>query len=54
MAGGIDAPTGLPCREHIYTGDASDYYSLNDGLPQFTGDHDNVWGEPGFLDEDGE
>lgn len=47
MAGAIDAPTGLSSREHIYVADASDYYSLTDGLPQFTGDHPDLWEEDG-------
>ena len=43
MAGAIDAPTGLTAREHIYTANASDYYALDDGLPQFAGDHEGLW-----------
>ena len=35
MAGTIDAPTGLEAKEHIFLKDASDYYVLGDGLPQF-------------------
>lgn len=35
MAGTIDAPTGLEAEEHIFVSDASDYYVLGDGLPQF-------------------
>ena len=45
MAGTIDAPTGLTSREHIYTDDASDYYELTDGLPQFGQDHADLWEE---------
>jgi len=45
MAGAIDAPTGLTSREHIYVDDASDYYTLTDALPQFAGDHAELWGE---------
>lgn len=45
MAGAIDAPTGLTSKEHIYTADASDYLSIADGLPQYTGDHDDLWEE---------
>ena len=41
----IDAPTGLTSREHIYVDDASDYYELGDGLPQFPGDHEDLWEE---------
>ena len=35
MAGTIDTPTGLDAVEHIFLADASDYYELADGLPQF-------------------
>ncbi len=35
MAGTIDPPTGLDAVEHIFLADASDYYELADGLPQF-------------------
>lgn len=47
MAGTLDVPTGLESREHIHTADASDYYSIADGLPQFAGDHDALWEEGG-------
>ena len=43
MAGAIDAPTGLAAKEHIYVADRSDYYTLDDGLPQFTGNHPELW-----------
>lgn len=43
MAGTIDTPTGLRSRQHIYVADASDYYELCDGLPQFPQDHDDIW-----------
>ena len=43
MAGPLDAPTGLTSREHIYVGDASDYYEITDGLPQFEQNHDDLW-----------
>ena len=43
MAGTIDTPTGLKCREHIHTDDAADYYTINDGLPQYPGTHDKLW-----------
>jgi hypothetical protein len=36
MAGTIDAPTELGAREHIFVADASDYYTIDDGLPQFS------------------
>ena len=42
-AGTIDAPTGLTSHEHIYGDDASDYYELTDGLPQFPQDHPDLW-----------
>lgn len=35
MAGTIDTPTRLPAIAHIHTADASDYYTLGDGLPQY-------------------
>jgi hypothetical protein len=38
MAGALDVPTGLQADEHIFVGDASDYYLIDDGLPQFSGD----------------
>jgi len=31
----MDAPTGLHADEHIFIADASDYYVIADGLPQF-------------------
>ena len=34
MAGTVDLPTGLKCEEHIFVADASDYYAIEDGLPQ--------------------
>ena len=39
----LDAPTGLTSREHIHVDDASDYYELTDGLPQFPQDHADLW-----------
>ena len=47
MAGTLDKPTGLSSREHIHTADASDYYTLADGLPQFPDDHADLWEEGG-------
>ena len=38
MAGTLDVPTGLKAIEHIYVADASDYYTIADGLPQHAGD----------------
>ena len=35
MTGALDAPTGLTGREHIHVADASDYYEITDGLPQY-------------------
>jgi hypothetical protein len=43
MAGTLDAPTGLVSREHIYVADASDYYELCDGLPQYAQSHESLW-----------
>jgi hypothetical protein len=37
-AGTLDVPTGLKIVRHIYAGDKSDYYGLDDGLPQSPGD----------------
>jgi len=34
MAGTLDPPTGLHLVQHIYTADKSDYYEINDGVPQ--------------------
>jgi hypothetical protein len=34
MAGTLDPPTHLKTTEHIFVGDKSDYYTLDDGLPQ--------------------
>jgi hypothetical protein len=41
MAGTLDAPTGLKAVEHIYVADASDYYTITDGLPQYAGEPDS-------------
>ena len=43
MAGTLDMPTGLFSREHIHVEDAGDYYTINDGLPQYAGSHDDLW-----------
>ena len=43
MAGTLDVPTGLTAREHIHMDDASDYYTVADGLPQFAQFHDDLW-----------
>ena len=42
MAGTLEAPTGLKAVEHIYVADASDYYTISDGLPQFDGEPDTT------------
>jgi len=34
LAGTLDAPTGLKAEVHIFVADASDYYTIDDGLPQ--------------------
>ena len=34
LAGSLNVPTGLAAREHIFTAEAGDYYSITDGLPQ--------------------
>ena len=35
MAGAFHAPTGLKGEAHIFVADKGDYYSIDDGLPQF-------------------
>jgi hypothetical protein len=35
MAGTFDRPTSLEGECHIFVGDKGDYYSIDDGLPQF-------------------
>ena len=47
MAGTLDTPTGLSSREHIHTADASDYYAITDGLPQFPDYHKSLWEQDG-------
>lgn len=37
-AGLIDNPTGGRLARHIFVADKGDYYTLDDGLPQFAGD----------------
>jgi len=34
MAGTLDVPTGLRLAQHIFVADKSDYYEINDGVPQ--------------------
>ena len=38
FAGTLDEPTGLTLAGHIFCADKGDYYTLDDGLPQFDGD----------------
>ncbi|MGI9235114.1 MAG: GFA family protein [Woeseiaceae bacterium] len=38
MAGTIDVPTGIKAIAHIYVDSSSDYYGINDGLPQYAED----------------
>jgi hypothetical protein len=33
-AGSLDTPTGLAIEKHIFAGAKSDYYEIDDGLPQ--------------------
>ena len=47
MAGALDAPTQLASREHIHVADASDYYEIADGLPQFPHEHEDLWEDNG-------
>jgi hypothetical protein len=35
LAGSFDEPTSLQGECHIFVGDKGDYYSIDDGLPQF-------------------
>jgi hypothetical protein len=36
MAGAFEAPTGLAGQGHIFVADKGDYYTIDDGLPQFS------------------
>ena len=38
-AGSLNRPTGLKPSRHIYVHMASDYYNIDDGLPQFEEDN---------------
>ena len=38
MAGCIDQPSGLVAKEHIFVNNPGEYYTIDDGLPQFPGD----------------
>jgi len=42
MAGALESPTGIEACEHIYTDDAGDYYSIDDGLPKYPQDDDDL------------
>ena len=35
MAGAFDQPSGLEAEAHIFVVDKGDYYTIDDGLPQF-------------------
>ena len=35
LAGGLDQPSGLRGESHIFVVDKGDYYTIDDGLPQF-------------------
>jgi hypothetical protein len=34
-AGSFDSPSGLAGQKHIFVADKGDYYTIDDGLPQF-------------------
>lgn len=42
-AGSLNRPTGLKTSRHIYVHMASDYYQINDGLPQFAQDYESYF-----------
>lgn len=35
MAGAFEQPSGLEAEAHIFVADKGDYYTIDDGLPQF-------------------
>ncbi len=35
MAGAFEQPSGLKAESHIFVADKGDYYTIDDGLPQF-------------------
>ncbi|WP_309753472.1 GFA family protein [Novosphingobium sp.] len=37
LAGSLDSTTGLSADGHLYVAEKGDYYSIDDGLPQFAG-----------------
>lgn len=43
-AGSLDAPTGLKTIGHVWISQMADYYSINDGLPQFAKSHGGTLG----------
>lgn len=44
LAGSLDSPTGLKLTHHIFCESKGDYYTINDGLPQFTGEPEEAEG----------
>ena len=40
VAGSLDAPTGLKTIGHIFVGEKSDFYEIDDNLPQFEASSD--------------
>lgn len=40
VAGSLDGPTGLKTIGHIFVGEKSDFYEIDDDLPQFEGSSD--------------
>ena len=44
-AGSIDRPTGLQASQHIYVHMKSDYYDIDDGLPQFAEEYKTYFEE---------
>jgi hypothetical protein len=42
LAGSLDDPSGLKARCHIFTKDKGCFYRLEDGLPQFLRDTDDL------------
>jgi hypothetical protein len=44
-AGSLNRPTGLKAEKHIYVHMASDYYDINDGLPQHDEDYQSYFSD---------
>lgn len=44
-AGSLNRPTGLKPSSHIYVHMASDYYNIDDGLPQFEEEHPSYFSD---------